>query len=562
MSETLRLMGRPANDLVTVDVGRELCLRTGSKAMLSGSISTLGEPYVIGLVAVGCATGDVLDREQVEASNKPDVLKALHQVASVLRGKLGESLTTIQKFGTPVEQATTPSLEALKAYSMGVETKKERGDAEANPFYRRAIDLDPKFAVAYADLGVSYGNLGQPSAAAENLKQAYELRERVSEREKLRITAYYYAFATGELEKEAQTYELWTADYPRDFVPHNALGTIYVSIGQFERALAEYQESLRLEPDNVLGYANLGFTYFGLNRLDEAKATFDQALAQKLDSGRLRASMYVLAFLRGDSAQMERQVAWAAGKPRDENWLLSVQSDTEAYYGRLRKARDFSRRAVDSAVRGESKEKAASWQVYAAVREAELGNTASAKQGVTAALALSPGRYVKVAAALALARIGDAPRAITLVRELEKSYPTNALLSLYSLPTINAAIELNKGNSSQAVVYLEAAAPYELGVAGYINSLYPAYVRGQAYLLAHNGTAAAAEFQKLLDHRGIVRNFVTGALAHLQLGRAYAMAGNTAKAKSAYQDFLMLWKDADPDIPILKQAKAEYAKLH
>ena len=272
-------------------------------------------------------------------------------------------------------------------------------------------------------------------------------------------------------------------------------------------------------------------------------------------------SMYLLAFLRGDSAQMEREVAWGAGKPGDEGWLLSAQSDTEAYYGRLSKARDFSRRAADSALRAESKEKAASWQVYAAVREAEVGDTAFAKQGVTAALALSPGPYVKVAAALALARIGDAPRATTLVRELEKSYPTNAQPRLYSLPTINAAVELNKGNSSQALVYLEPAAPYELGVAGYINSLYPAYVRGQAYLLAHNGTAAAAEFQKLLDHRGIVRNFVTGALARLQIARAYAMAGDSAKAKSAYQDFLMLWKDADPDIPILKQAQAEYAKL-
>jgi len=269
-----------------------------------------------------------------------------------------------------------------------------------------------------------------------------------------------------------------------------------------------------------------------------------------------------LAFLRGDSAQMEQQVAWGAGKPGDEDILLSAQSDTEAYYGRLTKARDFSRRAVDSAVRAESKETAALWQANAALREAEMGDTASARQGVTAALALSPGRDVKVAAALALARIGDALRAMALVGELEKNYATNTLLKRYALPTINAAIELNKGNSSQALVYLEAAAPYELGLGGtYINSLYPAYIRGQAYLLARNGTAAAAEFQKLLDHRGIVLNFVTGSLAHLQIGRAYAMAGDTAKAKNAYQDFLTLWKDADPDIPILKEAKAEYAKL-
>ena len=330
---------------------------------------------------------------------------------------------------------------------------------------------------------------------------------------------------------------------------------------QNEKALAEYQEGVRLAPDNVVGYGNLGSTYFSLNRLDEAKATFDQAMARKLDDGLLRVGIYYLAFLRGDSAQMEQQVAWGAGKPGDEDYLLSAQSDTEAYYGRLSKARDFSRRAVDSAVRADSKETAALWQANAALREAELGDTASAKQGVKAALALSPGRDVKEVAALALARIDDAPRAIALVGELQKSYASNALLKLYWLPTINAAIELSKGNSSQALVYLEAAAPYELQSATTINYLYPAYVRGQAYLLARNGTAAAAEFQRMLDDRGIMLNFVTGALAHLQLGRAYAMAGDTAKAKSAYQDFFALWKDADRNIAVLKEAKAEYARL-
>ncbi len=308
-------------------------------------------------------------------------------------------------------------------------------------------------------------------------------------------------------------------------------------------------------------HVNLAQIYLFLNRLDEAKTTFDQALAGELDGGSLRLYMYYLAFLRGDSAQMEQQAAWGAGKPGDEDRLLSAQSDTEAYYGRRSKAQDFSRRAVDSAVRADSKETAALWQANAALREAEWGDTALARQGVTAALALSPGRDVKVAAALALARIGDAPRATALVAELEKSYAANILLKLYWLPTISAAIELNKGNSSQALVYLEAAAPYELQAGTFINYLYPAYVRGQAYLLTHNGTAAAAEFQKLVDHRGIVGNFVTGALLHLQLGRAYAMAGDTAKAKTAYQDFFTLWKDADPDIPVLKEARAEYAKL-
>jgi tetratricopeptide (TPR) repeat protein len=466
----------------------------------------------------------------------------------------------VQKFDVPIG-ATTSSLEALKNYSVGITIGREKGDAPAIPFYKRAIELDPNFPLAYVILAVSYLNLEQPSLALEYATKAYQLRDRVTEREKLRISAFYFA-ATGELDKETQTYELWKADYPRDVVPHADLGSSYSNMGQYDKALAEFQETLRLAPDNVNVYANLGLTYLNLNRLEEAKATFDQALAHKLDSGLLRQSIYLLAFLRTDTAQMEQQVAWGAGKPRAEDALLSMQSDTESYYGRLTKARDFSRRAVDSAIRADSKETAASWQVTAALREAELGNTALARQGVTAALALSPGRDVRVVAALTLARIGDAPRAKALAEELEKSYPTNTMLNLYWLPTINAAIELNKGNSSQALEYLEASAPYELGLAGTFNNyLYPAYVRGQAYLLAHKGTAAAAEFQKILDNRGIVVNFVTGALAHLQIGRAYAMAGDTAKAKAAYQDFFTLWKGADPDIPLLKQAKVEYARL-
>ena len=559
VSETLRMMGRPTNDRITVDVGRELCLRTGSKALLGGAISSLGSHYLLAVNAVACNSGDTLAKEQVDAASKEDVLKALSRAASSLRAKLGESLPSVQRFDVPIE-ATTSSLEALKNYSMGITVGREKGDAPSIPFLKRAIELDPNFPMAYAGLSISYGNLGQPSLALEYATKAYGLRDRVTEREKLRITADYFA-ATGELDKEAQTYELWIANYPRDYVPYANLGSNYVSIGQFEKALAEFQESLRLAPDDVFGYSNLGGTYLLLNRPDEAKATFDQALARKLGDGSLRLYMYYLAFLRGDSAQMEQQVAWGAGKPGNEDRLLSAQSDTEAYCGRRSKARDFSRRAVDSAVRADSRESAALWQANAALREAELGDTASAKQGVTAALALSPGRDVKVVAVLALARIGDTPRATALVGELEKSYAANTLLKLYWLPTINAAIELNKGNSSQALVSLEAAAPYELGTPGFINYLYPAYVRGQAYLLAHNGTAAAAEFQKLLDHRGIAQNFVTGALAHLQLGRAYAMAGDAAKAHTAYRDFLTLWKDADPDIPILKEAKAEYAKL-
>jgi tetratricopeptide (TPR) repeat protein len=560
ISGALRMMGRPANTTLTPEVARELCLRTGSKAVLGGTISSLGSHYLVALNAVACGTGDTLAREQGEATSKEDVLKALSRASSRLRAKLGESLPSVQKFDVPIE-VTTTSLEALKNYSMGIKIWHEKGNAPSIPFLKRAIELDPNFSMAYAELAVIYGNLNQPSLALEYAAKAYQLSDRVSEREKLQISALYFS-ATGEVEKETQTHELLTANYPRDPYPHGRLGVIYVYTGQYDKALAEQQQYLRLAPDSVMSYGNLGLIYLYLNRLDEAKASFDQAFAHKLDSGSLREYIYLLAFLRGDAAQMQQQVAWGTGKPGVEDYLLSAQSDTEAYYGRLSKARDFSRRAVDSAVRADSKETAASWQVNAALREAELGNPASARQGVTAALALSPGRDVKVAAALTLARSGDAPRAKVLAKELEENYPTHTLLKLYWLPTVNAAVELSKGNSSQAAVLLEAAAPYELGGGGVFEYLYPAYVRGQAYLLAHNWTAAAAEFQKLVDHRGIVGNFVTGSLAYLQIGRAYAMAGDTTKAKAMYEQFFRLWKDADPDIPILKQAKVEYLRLH
>ncbi len=561
VSETLRMMGHPTNERITLDVGRELCLRTGSKALLGGTISGLGSHYLIDVNAVACSGGETLAKEQVEAANKEDILKALSRAASSLRAKLGESLPSVQRFDVPIE-ATTSSLEALKNYSMGIKVGHEKGDAPSIPFLKRAIELDPNFPMAYAGLAISYVNLGQPSLGLEYATKAYQLRDRVSEREKLRISANYFS-AMGELEKEAQTYELWIANYPRDDVPHNNLGANYAIMGQYEKCLAEAQETLRLQPGDIINNANLMEVYLFLNRLDDAKETFDEALARKLDGGYLRLYMYYLAFLRGDSVQMEQQVTWGAGKPGDEDLLLSAQSDSDAYSGRLAKARDFSRRAVDSAVRSDAKETAALWEANAALREAEFGDGASAKQAITAALALAPGRDVKVLAALVLSRVGDAGRAKALVKELEKNYASNTVLKLYWLPTVNAAIELNNGNSSQALLFLEAAAPYELGSPSplQLGTLYPAYLRGQSYLLAHNGPAAAAEFQKLLDHRSFVVNFVTGALARLQLARAYAMTGDTAKAKAAYQDFMNQWKEADPDIPILKEAKAEYAKL-
>jgi eukaryotic-like serine/threonine-protein kinase len=562
VEETLHLMGRISNERITRDIAREICLRTGSKAIILGSIFNLGGQYVIGVDAVGCSSGDTLAKEQEEAATKQDVLKALGKAASSLRGKLGESLTTVQKFDVPVE-ATTPSLEALKAFSMGMTTVRTRGNADAIPFYKRALELDPNFAVALAQLGVVYSNLGQASLATENIKKAYALRERVSEREKYRIASLYYTFVTGELEQASQVYELWAKSYPQDAVPPSNLGSIYDSLGQYEKALTETQEGQRLEPD-VTGYFNLAQVYLQLNRPDDARKTIEQAQAGKFEGDLLHWAIYQLAFLKGDTAGMERQVAWAAGKPGSEDVLLSFQSDTEAYYGRLTKARDFSRRAVDAAVRADSKETAALWQVNAALREAEFGNAAAAKLDVAAALALAPGRDVKLLSALTLARTGETARAKAIVGELEKSYPSQTVLKVYWLPTVKAAIELSSNNAAQALVSLEAAAPYEVGSPPQfwqLGTLYPAYIRGQAHLMKHDGSAAAAEFQKFLDHRGIVLNFPLGALAHLGLGRAYALSADTAKSRTAYQDFLTLWKDADPDIPILKEAKAEYEKL-
>ena len=562
VGETLRLMGRPSNDRITRDVAGELCVRTGSKAILLGSISNLGGQYVVGIDAVGCGSGDTLAKEQEEAATKQDVLKALGKAAASLRGKLGESLASIQKFDVPVE-ATTTSLEALKAYSMGITTQRTKGDAAAIPFMKRALELDPNFAVAYVGLGVAYGNLGQASLSAETIKKAYALRDRVSEHEKYRISSLYYENVTGDIDQAMQVYELWAKSYPHDMVPPGNLGADYSELGQYEKAVAETEEALRLEPNAVVGYGNLSQIYLALNRPDDARKAIEQAQQFKLGGDLLHWRIYLLAFLKGDAAEMERQVAWAAGKPGSEDLLLSFQSDTEAYYGRLVKARDFSRRAVDSAVRDDSKETAALWQANAALREAEFGYAAAAKQGVTTALALAPGRDVKLLAALTLARVGEAARAKTIVEELEKNHASDTMMKVYWLPTLKAAMELNANNSTQATMFLEAAAPYELGQPPPLQygTMYPVYIRGQAQLMAGNGSAAATEFQKFLDHRGVTLNFPLGALAHLGLARAYVLHGDTAKAKTAYQNFLVLWKDADPDIPILVATKAEYAKL-
>jgi serine/threonine protein kinase/tetratricopeptide (TPR) repeat protein len=563
VTETLRLMGREPTQRVTGEVARELCQRVGSKAMLEGSISSLGDEYVLGLNAINCSTGDVLVADQARTSGKSEVLKAIDKSASVLRNKLGESLASVQKFSTPVEEATTSSLEALKAYSIGRRVFFQNGDAPAVPYYERAIELDPNFAMAYTALAVSYDNLGQATRATENASAAFKLRERVSEGERYRISAYYYTDVTGELDKARQTYELWRQSYPRDILPPGNLGDLYMKLGQWEKALRETQEVGRLEPNSAVYNSNLAEIQLALNRINEASATLNQALARKLDDRELRFSIYETAFLLNDQQTMRQQLAWAAGRAGEEDWLLSAQADTEAYFGRLVSAREFSQRAISSGEHAGAKEAAALWQVDAALREAEFGNRELARQGALAALALMPGRDVRSVAGLALARAGETVPAQKLAEVLNKEWPLHTVVQGYWLPCIRAAIAINAKNPAMALQILRNAPPYELSQSYpfLLGMLYPIYLRGQAYLLMYQGKEAAAEFQEIIDHRGIVLNFPLGALAHLGLGRAYALQGDTAQARAAYQDFFTLWKDADPDIPILSQAKNEVVKL-
>jgi eukaryotic-like serine/threonine-protein kinase len=562
VNTTLKLMNRAPSERITQEVAREICIRTNSKGLLTGSIASVGNQYLIGLKAVNCQTGDTLASAEATAENRDKVLNALGEVGNQLREKLGESLASLQKYNTPLEQATTSSLDALKAFSDGRRLQNEKGDAEALPYHKRALQLDPNFARAYAALGVCYSNLNQSVLAAANLKKAYELRERVSERERFYIEATYYGFVTGEVEKANQSYTQLVAAYPDDFAAHTNLGNNLNILGQYEKAAAEARLSLQVAPGGV-AYSNLMASYLALNRPDEAKAVFQEAQSRKLDIPYVHLARYYLAFLQGDGSALQEQAAWAMGKPGVEDWMLSIQGDTEAYYGRLAKARDYSRRAIESAKRNSTKETAALWRANEALREAEFGNATRARQVAADALALSEGRDAEVLAALALARAGDAGQAEKLAEKINREYSLDTTIQDYWLPTLRAAIQLDRGNSQRAIELLQQASSYELAEPlpfQYFGTLYPAYVRGDTHQTAGRGLQAAEEFQKFIDHRGIVSNFPFGALAHLQLARAYSLP-DKSKSRAAYQDFFALWKDADPDIPIYKQAKAEYAKL-
>jgi serine/threonine protein kinase len=567
MQAVLRLMGQPSDARLTPEIARDICERTGSAAVLDGTIATLGSQYVVGLRAKDCRTGDVLAEEQVQAARKEDVLNALDEIANKFRSRVGESLTTVQKHNTPLAEATTSSMEALKAYSAGWNISTSKGSGAGIPFFKRALDLDPKFASAYAALGLMYGDGGESALAAENTSKAYQLRQRASDGERFFITAYYHGRVTGNLEKAEQTCVLWTQTYPREPLPHGFLaGFIYLAPGRYEKSIDESKAIIELDPDAVRAYSFLAADYIALDRIEDAEKIVAMGAARKLDSPQFAALRYDMAFLKRDGPGMEREVGIAKAGPGGETRIANHEAFALAYTGHLQQARQLSRTAVDAAQQAGHRERAGLFEAGAALREAFFGNALAARERAKAALLLSNDREVEYGAGLALAIAGDTSQPSTLAADLEKRFPEDTSVRFSYLPAVRAMIALNQGQPSKALELLQPAAPYELGAhrtsfAGLFGNLYPSYVRGEAYLAAHRGVEAVVEFRRIRDHRGIVVSDPIGALASVQLARAYVMAGDRTHAKFAYDDFLKLWQDADPEIPILKQARAEYAKV-
>ncbi len=575
IAATLKLMTRPAGTKLTPDVARELCQRTGSKAYLAGSIASLGSQYVLALKVVNCQSGDPLTERQVTAASKEKVLEALGEAASKLRSELGESLATVKKFDVPLSEFTTASLEALKAHTLAVKAGNEKGSAAALPYAQRSIELDPNFAIGYSSVGVAYSNMAQLERANEYFTKAFQLREHASEPEKLDIASNYYQYVTGELDKAVRTHQEAIDSYPRRSLAYGNLGSVYGLQGEYEKAAEVTRQGLQVDPDSFASYGSLANFALSLQRLDEARQITHQAQARHEDDLVLRDALYALAFLGSDSAGMAEQQKWFAAKSGYENFGLGLASDTEAYGGRLRKARELTKQAMDSAIREDSKETGAVWGAIAAQREAVYGNPSEARQAASQALKLTPtSQGVGVEAALAVAMAGDSARAETMAQDLAKRFPLDTQMQSLWLPAIRAQMALNKKNPAAALTALQAANSIELGQISFvanISCLYPTYFRGEAYLAAEQGKAAADEFQKVINHSGIVWNCWTGAMAKLGVARAdalqaKAMQGADAdaarvRALAAYKEFFTLWKDADPDIPILKQAKAEYAKL-
>jgi eukaryotic-like serine/threonine-protein kinase len=557
--DALRFMGRPPDARLSNDVAREICMREGAKAMLTGSIASLGTHYVITLSALNAQTGDVLAREEKEAESKEQVLKSLDQAASSLRGKLGESIGSVQKFATPLEQATTSSLEALQAFSLGQAEHLRLEDSKAIPHLKRAVELDPNFAMAHATLGVAYSNLTQGDLAASFITKAFDLKERASERERLYISSHYYDIVTREVEKAIEIYEQWVQTYPRDSVPRDNLALRYQAIGQHEKALASSSEAMRIDPKDVYAFQNVADAYERLNRFDEARAVAEQAAAKNMGRS-VHFTLFDLAFIRGDEAAERHELELAAGHP-DEPILLMFQANAQCALGKLQPARAAFAQSESVSQRLGYKEFSGIILAQQASCEAELGNLKEARQKISDALAISQDRDTRAIVMDVLPRTGDTARSQKIADDLVRQYPTDTLLNRVFVPLAQARSDLQRNQPVQAVARLEIATPYELGTGPGTARYLVNYIRGEAFLGSNQGAKAAAEYQKILDHRGIDPWDVTYSLSHLGLGRAYALQGNTAAAKSAYQDFFAAWKDADPDLSVLKQAKAEYEKL-
>jgi eukaryotic-like serine/threonine-protein kinase len=578
VSSTLKLMTQPAGARLTPAVARDLCLRADSKAYIAEAIGSLGSEYVLELKAVNCQSGDTLAREQVTATSKDKVLDALGSAATKLRRQLGESLGTVQSFDVPLEQATTSSLEALKAYTLAQKKARENGAAQSLPYGQRAIELDPNFAMAYEAVGIHYFNLAEPARASEYLTKAFQLREHASQRERLKIMAGYYSSVTGELEKSALAYQQMIASYPGDIAAYNNLGIVLAQEGEYEKAVEVTKRGIQIEPEQVTLDENLTGYLLALQRFDDARTIIRDGQPRKPDNYIFPAAEYALAFFAPDSNAMAEQEEWFASKPEYENFGLALASDTEAFGGHLRRAQELTKRAVDSAIQSDRRETGAIWEAIAAQRQAAYGNTADARRSAAQALKLAPkSESVELESALAFALAGDAARAESLAQDAGRRYPTDTQTQSLWLPAIQAQLELNRKDPAAALKALQPAVPpLEFGVVTFGanasgSCLYPTYLTGEAYMAAGQGKAAAAEFQKILEHNGIVWNCWTGALAHLGKARANALESRAAQGADAdaarvravadYKEFLALWKGADPDIPILKQARDEYAKL-
>jgi tetratricopeptide (TPR) repeat protein/predicted Ser/Thr protein kinase len=568
IQQTLQMMDRKPDVKLTPEIARQLCQRTGSAAVLDGSIASLGSQYVLGLRATNCRNGDVLDQEQVQVARKEDTLKALDQIAANFRRRAGESLNGVQKHDTPLEEVTTSSLEALKEYSAARKAKYlPAGYASAIPLLKRAIEIDPNFAMAHAFLARTYGDIGESLLSAESASKAYALRDHADQRERFFIDVTYHRQVTGNLEKARETLELWAQTYPRDKDAHGLLsGFSSQGVGRYQEAIEEGRKAIALDPDFVPGYANIALASMYLDRLQGAEDILHKASERELEITDYILLRYYLAFLKGDTAGMERETALGEAKSGAEDWMLYTEALTLARAGQVQRARQMSRRALDLAQQAGQRDSAAIFETGEAVWEAFFGSLPAARQKATEALALSNGRDAEYAAAFALALAGDSSRSAALANDIASRFPEDTCIRFNYMPTLRALFALNRGEPGHAVELLQAAAPHDLAVPGidyyfFFGGLYPVYVRGEAYLAARQGNEAASEFQKILNHRGIVVSDPIGVLAHLQLGRALALSGDKAKAKVAYEDFLTLWKDADPDIPIFKQAKAEYAKL-